>query len=265
VSQLPAEVDDAVDSDIPTLLLSGHYDPITPPNFAAVAAQGLDNGYIFVDPTGSHGVAFDDPCLDSIIQQFLESPEREPDGSCLAEIEPADFVTRDALSFPFLGEINQFSRSMWIQLGLATFFLLGVLSSFLVLPFAWLIGVLRKKDHLARTYDPAARRLKWIGGILALVFGILALVFVSGTTFFTISSLLNGMANIFTIPGAATPFFIIPLILIIIALALFIVAVSGWRKKVWPIWAKIYYSFLTICAVGYVIVLAVGGMVTILL
>ncbi len=82
VNQLPAEVDDAVNSAIPTLLLSGHYDPITPPNFAAVAAHGLDNGYVFVDPTGSHGVAFDDPCLDNIIQQFLESPEREPDGSC---------------------------------------------------------------------------------------------------------------------------------------------------------------------------------------
>jgi len=265
VNQLPAEVDDAVISAIPTLLLSGHYDPITPPNFAAVAAHGLENGYVFVDPTGSHGVAFDDPCLDNIIQQFLESPEREPDGSCLAQIEPADFVRRDALSFPFLSEINQFSRSMWIQLGFATFFLLGVSSSFLVLPVAWLIGVLRKRDHLERTYDLAARRLKWSGGILALIFGMLALVFVSGATFFTMQSLFNGMANIFTIPGAAAPFFIIPLILTIIALALFIVAASGWRKKVWPIWAKIYYSFLAICAAGYVVVLAAGGMVMILL
>lgn len=265
VNQLPAEVDNAVQSDIPTLLLSGHYDPITPPNFASVAAEGLDNGYTFVDPTGSHGVALADSCLDGIVQQFLESPEREPDGSCLEEIEPTDFVAADAISFPFLGEINQFSPSMWTQLGFASLFLIGILSSYLVLPVAWLIGVLRKKDHLARTYDPKARRLKWIGGILALLFGMLALIFVSGVAFFTIQSLLNGMANIFAISRSAVPFFVIPLILILISLGLSIIAVSSWRKKVWPLWAKIYYSFLAICAVGYVIVLTMGGMTTMLL
>ncbi len=265
VDQLPPEIDQAVNSAVPTLLLSGHYDPITPPLFAAFAAASLQNGYSFVSPTGSHGVAFDDACMDDIVRQFLEMPEKEPDASCLMEIEPAEFVRPDALSFSFLGEVNQFTDSMWIQLGLAALFLFGVLSAFLVLPLAWLIGRLRKKDPLSRMFDSTARRLKWVGGILALVFGSLALIFVSGALFFTIQSLFNGMASIFSISGAAAPFFIIPLILTVIAIILLVIAIKAWRQRIWSTWAKIYYSFLASCALGYVAVLAVGGMMTVLL
>jgi pimeloyl-ACP methyl ester carboxylesterase len=265
VNQLPSEIDDAVNSDVPTLLLSGHYDPITPPLFAAVAAGSLQNGYSYVNPTGSHGVAFNDACMDDIVRQFMESPEKEPDAACLAEIVPAEFVPPDALSFPFLGEVSQFTQAMWIQLGLASLFLFGILSAFLVLPLAWLIGRFRKKDSLKRIYDSSARRLKWLGGILTLVFGILALIFVSGTMFFTMQSLFNGMVSIFSISGAAAPFFVIPLILAIIALILLVIVIKAWHQGIWSAWAKIYYSFLAICALGYVAVLVVGGMMTVLL
>ena len=265
VNQLPPEIDEAVNSDVPTLLLSGHYDPITPPLFAAVAAGGLQNGYSFVNPIGSHGVAFSDTCLDDIMREFLESPEKEPDSACLSEIVPAEFVQPDALSFPFLKEVSQFTQSMWIQLGLASLFLIGMLSAFLVLPLAWLIGKLRKKDSLKRTYDLSARRLKWVGGIFTLVFGLLALIFVSGTLFFTMQSLFNGMVNIFSISGVAAPFFVIPLILAIIALILLVIVIKAWRQGIWSAWVKIYYSFLAVCAWGYVVVLVMGGMMTVLL
>jgi pimeloyl-ACP methyl ester carboxylesterase len=265
VDQLPPEIDEAVNSDVPTLLLSGHYDPITPPLFAAVAAGSLQNGYSYVNPTGSHGVAFNDSCMDDIIRQFVELPEKEPDAACLAEIVPAEFIQSNALSLPFLAEVSQFTQSMWIQLGVASLFLIGILSAFFVLPLAWLIGKLRKKDSLKRAYDSSARRLKWVGGILSLVFGTVALVFVSGTLFFTMQSLFNGMVNIFSVSGAAAPFFVLPLILAIIAVILLVIAIKAWRQGIWSAWAKIYYSFLAICALGYVAVLVVGGMMTVLL
>ncbi len=264
VEQLPPEVNQAVVSEVPTLLLSGHYDPITPPPFAAYAAAGLENGYSFVSPTGSHGVAFDDACMDDIVAQFLEIPGKEPDVSCLSEIEPTEFVRSNALSLPFLGEVNQFSDGMWMQLGLATLFLCGVLSAFLVLPLVWLIGKLRKKDPLP-LFVPRGRRLKWMGGLLAMLFGALALLFVTGASFFTIQSLFNGMANIFAISGAAAPFFVIPVFLVIIALLLLLIVIKAWRRRLWPTWIKIYYSFLALCMLGYVVVLAVGGMMTVLL
>ena len=54
VELLPASVDDPVVSDIPTLLLSGRFDPITPPAFAQATAAGLSNGTTVLDPTASH-------------------------------------------------------------------------------------------------------------------------------------------------------------------------------------------------------------------
>ena len=74
VELLPPAIDDPVISDIPTLLLSGRFDPITPPAFAAAAAARLSNATVLVDPTASHGVAFFNPCVNGIISEFLDDP-----------------------------------------------------------------------------------------------------------------------------------------------------------------------------------------------
>ncbi len=265
VEQLPSVVDEAVISDIPALLLSGYYDPITPPLFAETVAKSLSNAFLFEQPTGSHGVAFDNACTNDIVRQFLEEPAQSPDFSCKDEIIPTEFVDADALSFPFLAEVSQLSDVMWRQLGLATLFLTGVLTSFLILPLVWLIGFLRRRDPLHQITQSPSRRLKWAGGILILLFGLLALVFVSGATVYTIQSLFNGLASIFALPGAAMPFFYVPPILVLIAMAIIVVAFIAWRRKAWSIWMRMYYGFLAICALGYVIVLGMGGMMTVLL
>ena len=46
---------EAVVSDIPTLLLSGQFDPTTPPRWADLAAETLSNSYSFVIPMAGHG------------------------------------------------------------------------------------------------------------------------------------------------------------------------------------------------------------------
>jgi len=48
-------------------------------------------------------------------------------------------------------------------------------------------------------------------------------------------------------------------------LILLIIVIKAWRQGIWSAWAKIYYSFLAICALGYVAVLVMGGMMTVLL
>ncbi len=84
VPALPAEANEPVESDIPTLLLSGLFDPITPPQFAEMAQETLPNSHNFVLPTGGHGVAFAvDDCIDSIVDDFLDDPLTEPSSACL--------------------------------------------------------------------------------------------------------------------------------------------------------------------------------------
>ena len=62
--------DEPVVSDIPTLLLSGQFDPVTPPKWADLAAETLSNSYTFVMPMAGHGVAIDIPCAQHLMQEI---------------------------------------------------------------------------------------------------------------------------------------------------------------------------------------------------
>ena len=75
---------EAVVSDIPALLLSGQFDPTTPPKWADLAAETLSNGYSFVVPMAGHGVGIFTPCGQKLMGRFLYRPDQEPDSSCLA-------------------------------------------------------------------------------------------------------------------------------------------------------------------------------------
>ena len=91
-----------VRSDIPTLLLSGRFDPITPPEGADRVAAHLSRAWKFTFPRGAHGQAFVVPCANFMIANFLERPAQAPDGACASEAAPA-FVTPDQLiSLPAL-------------------------------------------------------------------------------------------------------------------------------------------------------------------
>ena len=87
----PAIANSPVESDIPTLLLSGHFDPITPPTYADLAAQTLSASYSFVWPQVGHGVLRSDACAVNIALDFIEAPAVEPDSSCIAKTPAIEF------------------------------------------------------------------------------------------------------------------------------------------------------------------------------
>jgi pimeloyl-ACP methyl ester carboxylesterase len=68
---------------IPTLLLSGNFDPVTPPIYGEMALASFSQGQHLVDPLGSHGIAFMDDCINSILDDFLEDPSRDLNSTCL--------------------------------------------------------------------------------------------------------------------------------------------------------------------------------------
>ena len=89
--QADARENEAVTSDIPTLIMTGQYDPIVPPAWGQQAAETLTNSYFFEYPGMGHGVSFGDcPC--SMMLTFLDDPTAAPDDTCIAEIEVAPFV-----------------------------------------------------------------------------------------------------------------------------------------------------------------------------
>lgn len=89
---LPDETDEPISSDLPVLILSGAFDPITPPLTAAPITETLPNSFAFAFPYGGH-VQFltGNNCAQSVVLAFLDDPMTEPESSCIAESEPLQF------------------------------------------------------------------------------------------------------------------------------------------------------------------------------
>jgi hypothetical protein len=82
-----------VHSDIPTLLLSGEFDPGTPSAFADMAAQTLGRSHRVVLPYEGHTDGFVSFCHSSLISAFLDEPALAPATGCIAAMEKSPFVT----------------------------------------------------------------------------------------------------------------------------------------------------------------------------
>jgi pimeloyl-ACP methyl ester carboxylesterase len=87
IEPLPASVDDIVSVDIPTLLVSGGFDPITPAEYAEQVAGNLPNDYSIVINSNGHGT-LTNVCGASIVNAFLQTPDTAPDTSCVADQQP---------------------------------------------------------------------------------------------------------------------------------------------------------------------------------
>ncbi len=79
-----ASANQPVTSSIPTLLMSGEFDPITPPKWGRHAAETLENGYFYEYPGVGHGASLADDCPMQMMEQFLEHPEMPPDDACIS-------------------------------------------------------------------------------------------------------------------------------------------------------------------------------------
>lgn len=98
VPALAAVEDQPVVSDIPTLLMSGGHDPVTPPWQARRAAETLSRHYLFEFGSSGHGTVWQtwiSPCPADIAGQFLTDPTSEPDAACVAAMTPGSFLTSD--------------------------------------------------------------------------------------------------------------------------------------------------------------------------
>jgi len=77
-----------VRSQIPTLVMAGVYDPITPPADGRAVADQLANG-VYVEFEGlGHGVSTAGDCPLAIMLEFLDAPVREPDLACIEDLSP---------------------------------------------------------------------------------------------------------------------------------------------------------------------------------
>ncbi|HLI19239.1 MAG TPA: alpha/beta fold hydrolase [Rhodanobacteraceae bacterium] len=77
------------ESSIPTLLISGERDPVTPPAYAGEVLKGLSNGRSLVAKGLGHAESIDAGCMPDLVEQFIANLEpKRLDAQCLDKIGP---------------------------------------------------------------------------------------------------------------------------------------------------------------------------------
>lgn len=81
--------DQAVVSEIPTLMVSGGLDHVTPVSNAKETLKHLKNGYELIFPDEAHNLY--NPCFFEIAEDFLDNPFQEPNMGCSITRNPIEW------------------------------------------------------------------------------------------------------------------------------------------------------------------------------
>jgi len=259
IELLDPETREPVESDIPTLLLSGDFDPITPPAFAARVGETLAYDFQVVFPKGTHGQAVSDPCANAIITSFLDDPEREPDAPCAATPPSVYTVPGDLIILPPLKEatrprIKGISR---VALGSGVMFLgLFVLSSApLFYPIGWAVQRLRHRRTEVRKggWGAALSGLApWLAVVAFLVLAgfLLALGWALAADLASPALLFLG-----AVLSEFRWVFALALLFALVVTLMVVATVALWTGSHRSLAGRLYFSALTVTALGVVFTL----------
>jgi pimeloyl-ACP methyl ester carboxylesterase len=279
VPSLDPVVEQPVKSDLPVLLLSGGLDPVTPPANAALVAAALSHSFSYTFASGGHSQAFTNTCADNLIQRFLEDPSVAPDSTCVAGYDRVDFwKPADVVALPFFGRILNLDRDLLWPAGLLAFFCLGLLSTLLLIPLVWLVKVFVPKPApvaapaTLASYDPLdtpqpplgtgplSRFFLRLAGLVAMLNSLLLPVYwIVLTVLFVQMSLDNNMMVVWGVPSVWRPLFLLPLLFLLLTVFMLGESFAGWRSPAWSIWRKVYYTLVTLSALGCVVVMVYVG------
>ena len=97
----------SIASDIPTLLLSGFYDPATPPEWGHLASAKMTNSVHFIAPYASHGVAFQ-TCGNDLIAELVDHRDiNQLSESCLTTQKSMGFFINPSTRQPLSDDLSK--------------------------------------------------------------------------------------------------------------------------------------------------------------
>lgn len=91
-------------SDIPTLILAGKYDPVTPSSFGQQLAAHLTHSYVAEIPNQGHAVSSSgtSDCPTRVIAAFLQDPNTVPDFTCVQQTGGIQFLIPYSADHPLV-------------------------------------------------------------------------------------------------------------------------------------------------------------------
>jgi len=273
VPELGPEADRLVESSIPTLLLSGYFDPVTPPVYAEQVAGALERAYSYTFPAYGHGALLTGDCSARIIRDFLKNPLQEPDTGCIAETSQVSFYSPgNTLMSPGATALADLLDSELRRLmagGQAPDIILRILAALIlpvqllavlvVFPVVWAVSwlVLRIRKQTGEE-SGLARLAPWFGALNAAVAFLFALFVLIQTGF-----QLMGAGEMQSLVGVSRSFiwiYTLPWVIAALAVVLTVISVVSWTRRYWGLARRIYFSFTALAALLFVLTMAAAGM-----
>jgi pimeloyl-ACP methyl ester carboxylesterase len=229
VPALDNYVDEPVRTTVPTLLLSGEFDHVTPPYFADMVAENLENAYAYTFPGIAHSPIDAGTCPVSIVLDFLNDPTTAPAATCVDEMN-LRFVTE-----PFAVRLAA-SEPPWIHLLLSLSSVLLMATALIV----WGIDALRKQGQ--QPSSPGPRNARWIAGTAIALNLVFLLVFFAS----------NPLEIIYGFPPLLRVAQWLPLIAILPTIIALYYSVRSWREGYWFLAGRIFYTLVVTALVVFV-------------
>lgn len=252
-----AQADAPIVSDIPTLLISGNFDPITPPAFGQKAAEQLSQAYHFTLPLGSHGSFGSQPCANELMKVFLNNPYQAPNPACLSTTSTIPtFLTRSQfLPIPSIPQFLMLKDRLVIA-GLIAYgaHILLLLSIALIWPLAAWLG--KRRPHPAPAVQAANALAPWLPLASALWHLTMA-----GLLFFGMGSLAlrEDMLVFFGLPASFSLIPVAALTSTLLSITMLIITIFAWKNSIWSSARRIYYTLLTLNALAGIFLLLRWG------
>ncbi|MDX2305514.1 MAG: alpha/beta fold hydrolase [Microscillaceae bacterium] len=228
-----------VKSTIPTLILAGTVDPVTPPINGRFTHRYLPQSFYVEFPMNGHGVSVSGECARQITERFIDNPRAAPSSDCLAEISPLHFQTEvyeNGYFFSLLQDMLA-KRNLFFVIGFAFAFVISI-SPILGWPTMLLMNKLRHRTDTEQVSESA----RWTASLTAL----LSFIFLLFLMQFTLNAFReNSSMLLFGLPVPSTLFFIIPYFLCFGTLGMVFFTIQAWKKLWWKVGGRIHYSMLT--------------------
>ena len=278
-----------VASDVPALLLSGEFDPTTPPRWADLAAETLSRSHSLVVPMAGHGVGMDAACGRALVAAFLNAPGDDPSPACFptADQKNTGFRTihlNDAVRGPALRMLGLVTMGRVLLLAVLLIVVLHV-SALIVWPVAAVIRRVRSSaDSVSRSvghpWMTAAAVIalgiafSWsVGAAQHMLFGFMALVpqprplWLVGMWWSVINAwhelqwFTDGMVRNFGYYSWVRPLFVIPYLTAAAIVYVLYLARRSWRDRWWNGLGRVHYSIVAITLLWYPIHLVYLGFI----
>ncbi len=246
-------------SDIPALVMSGQFDPITPAPNGQLAAQSLSHSTLVTFPGNGHGALYSSECANRIFVDFLDNPQAKLDLSCVDQLPPVDFLTPVDYAPVPLGSLLLDSIALQpgalILLGTLLASWAALLSAPFIYTLHWLVRKLRRPPG-----EPLPARLAWAAWLTVLMSGFSTLLLGWMVWHLARSLINNELLVLFGFPISAA--LLLPPILGVFALLAAAAIVSSLLVERTYTLLRLYQLLISMAGVAFAVGLAAAGLMT---